>query len=301
LLKIKGIAILILLTFFATAPMYLTTYWISLLISIFMYACLGGAWNILAGPTKYISLGSAAFFGLGAYLTSILLPQFPHLLLIGIAAGLNFLISFVLGFVALRLRGIYFVILTFALGEFIKGLFLWIEADIVGFVGRYIRSPYAGPEPIYYLLLLILILVISVNWWLKNSRFGLALLSIGEGEEKAETLGVNTALYKSYAFALSSMFIGAVGATVIVNWLYIHPSIVFNPLYSFNPAIMVLLGGMGTVYGPIIGAAVLGLLSEYLLTLFPEYYTIILGLSLIFIVLFLPQGIVGALRIRRRR
>ncbi len=272
-------------------PFYASVYATSLLIAILMYIALTQSWSIFSAYTRYISIGTAAFFGIGAYTAAILSSKMPLPIVIVIAALVNFVIAIPMGLITLRLKGPYFAILTFGLGELMGQIFLWWEMKITGTRGR-IMMP-VEKEMIYYAILGIAAIVFLTAYLVKVSRFGLALQSIGQDEEKAETLGVDTTFFKVTAFALSAALIGAVGAAITPRWTYLDPYIAFNPLISFQPIMMALIGGVGNLYGPILGAVFLGVLSEILLIRIPYYYMIMLGIILINVVLFVPDGLMS--------
>lgn len=270
-------------------PFYASVYTTSLLIAILMYIALAQSWSIFSGYTRYISVGTAAFFGMGAYTTAILSYKLPLPIIIVIATVVNFILALPMGFITLRLRGPYFAILTFGLAEFMRYIVLWWEMKITGTRGRIIMP--VEQETVYYSILIISAIVFLSAYLVKVSRFGLALQSIGQDEERAETLGVSTTFFKVTAFALSAALMGAAGSAVTPRWTYVDPYIAFNPFISFQTIMMALIGGVGNLYGPIVGAVFLGLLSEVLLIRVPYYFMIMLGTILIIIILFIPGGL----------
>jgi branched-chain amino acid transport system permease protein len=142
----------------------------------------------------------------------------------------------------------------------------------------------------------ILVALMLTAYLIRRSRFGLALRSIGQGEDAAAHVGVNVDVLKTITFAISAVFMGAAGAIMATRWTYIDPYIAFDPLFSFMPVLMAIFGGIGPFYGPILGAAILGYLEEILLTRFPYYYMLIFGTILVVTILFLPEGLVGLVR-----
>ncbi|MGH2375736.1 MAG: aldehyde dehydrogenase family protein, partial [bacterium] len=196
------------------------------------------------------------------------------------------------GLLSLRLRGPYFAILTFGLSELIRHLVTWYEFNKIGTRGRLLL---ASPDlrTIYYGLLVVAVLAVAAAVLLRRSRWGLALVAIGEDEERAEVLGVRPTWIKIGVFAASAAFIGATGAAIAPRLTYLDPQIAFNPLISFQTVIMALLGGAGQTSGPIVGALFLGLVSELFLLQFRYAYMITLGSVLILTVLLLPHGITG--------
>jgi len=259
-----------------------------------MWIALTESWIVLSGFTGYISLGHAAFFGVGAYLMALLWRKLPFLLILPIGGLISMILAFGIGFPCLRIRGPYFVILTLGLSEFTKYIFINWEVNISGTVGRILLG--APDIRVFYFSMLIISIGAVVNsWWIRNSRFGMGLLSIKEDEEAAESLGINTSFYKWLAFAISAFFPGIVGAIMALRWTYIDPYTVFNPILSFQVIVIAFLGGLTEVKGPILGATLLTLLSEFLWAKYPYYYLIILGIILIILVYFIPGGIFNPL------
>ena len=140
-----------------------------------------------------------------------------------------------------------------------------------------------------------------MSYYIRHSKYGLALRSIGEYEEAAAHTGINVTLLKVITFSISAFFMGAAGAIMATRWTYIDPYIAFDPLFSFLPVLMAIFGGMGQFYGPIIGAAIFGYLEEVLLTTFPYYYKLIFGIILLITILYIPDGVVGLVQGLRRR
>ena len=272
-------------------PSYVSPYTIILLNSIFMYIILTVSWALFSGPTHYLSLASAAFFGLGIYVSAILGDKLPLLAVIGLGGLISFLLALLVGLSSLRLRGMYFTIFTFGLSELIRHSVQWWEVNKTGTVGRWVVA--VDHMTVYYVMLGILLITLVVAYLIRHSKYGLALLSIGESEEAAEHIGININAMKMITFAISTFFMGATGAIMATRWSYIDPSIAFNPLFSFMPVLMAIFGGVGNIFGQILGAGVLTLLADFLLTKFPYYYMLLNGMILVVVVLFLPKGLTG--------
>ena len=280
----------------ALLPRWLTDeYYLSLLISVLMYCVLATAWALFSGPTRYISLATVAFFGLGAYVTAVLGEKLPWPAVLAIAAGVGLVVALIVGLSTLRLSGVYFVIFSFGLAELVKQLVTWYEVNITKDLGRYVFVDITQLD-IYWQLLAMLALVLALRALINRSRLGLALRVIGEDETVATHVGINTTRVKVLLFTVSSVFITVTGAIMAPRWTYIDPSIAFAPVISFQTLIMALLGGAGALFGPIMGAVPLVLLFEYLGANFPNYFSILLGLVFIVIVYFVPQGLSGLLR-----
>lgn len=279
----------------ALLPRWLTDeYYLSLMISILMYCVLATAWALFSGPTRYISLATVAFFGMGAYVTAVFGESLPWGAVLGIAAGVGLVMALIVGLSTLRLSGVYFVIFSFGLAELVKQLVTWWEVNITKDLGRYVFVEITQLD-IYWQLLAMLALVLALRALINRSRLGLALRVIGEDETVATHVGINTTTAKLLLFAVSAVFITVTGAIMAPRWTYIDPSIAFAPAVSFQTLIMALLGGAGALFGPILGAVPLVLLFEYLGANFPNHFSILLGLVFIVIVYFIPQGLSGVL------
>lgn len=273
------------------APAVLSVYLRSLVLALLADVVLAVSWSFFSGPTRYLSLATGAFWGAGAYTTAVVSGgvPWPAPVLFGGAVGAG--MALVVGGLALRLRGPYFAIFTFGLAELAKHSLIWFETGVTGTVGRLLLVQ-PGPLTLYYTVLFLAGLAVTTGVLLRRSRWGYALVGIGGDEERAETLGINTSAVKIATFALSAAFMGAAGAAMAPRWTYLDPQ-VFNPLVSFQTVIMALLGGVGSVMGPIVGAVFLGLASELLLLNFRYVYLLGLGLTLIVVVLILPSGLTG--------
>ena len=170
-------------------PPYVSPYTIIFLSSIFMYIVLTVSWALFSGPTHYLSLASAAFFGLGIYVSAILGDQLPLLVVIGLGGLISFLLALLVGLSSLRLKGMYFTIFTFGLSELIRHSVQWWEVNKTGTVGRWVIA--VDHTTVYYVMLGILLTTLVVTYIIKHSKYGLALLSIGESEEAADHIGIN--------------------------------------------------------------------------------------------------------------
>lgn len=275
----------------ATCPLYLAPFTIISVTNVFIYVVITMSWALFSGPTRYISIATAAFFGMGIYTSALAGELMPFPVVVCLGGAVSFILALLIGLSTLRLKGMYFTIFTFGLSELIRHAVLWWEVTRTGTVGRWVVS--IDHTPVYYTMLIIFVAALAVCYTTGRSRYGLALRSIGQSEEAADHMGVNVTSVKIGVFALSAFFAGATGATMATRWTYIDPSIAFNPLFSFMPILMATFGGMGSITGQIIGAVALTLLADILLTEFPYYYMLIYGVILVAVILFLPGGIVG--------
>lgn len=277
------------------------SYVLTLLTYIMEWAVFAVSWAIFSGSTGYISLAVAAFYGVGVYAAAIIGKSLPLPLIVIIGGLVSAVLAAVVGAITLRLRGIYFTIFTFGLVQLIQQVILWIEINVNHTRGRTLLYTGNINSMVYYYILGILFVLMLTAYFLRRSRYGLALNSIGQNEEAAEHMGVNTTLFKILAFTLSSFFMGAIGAIIAVRYAYIDPYIAFNINYSFYPVIMAIFGGMGYLYGPVIGAVVFEILQDRL-SENPTYYLLFFGLVMVLAITFLPKGILGLIeRFTRRR
>jgi branched-chain amino acid transport system permease protein len=294
---IPGLALIILLLLVGL-PRFASLYTVVLVTSILMYVILTQSWVLFSGPTGYISLATAAFFGVGIYTAAVLGFTLPLPVVIIVGALISSFLALIVGALTLRLRGIYFIIFTLGLVELIKNVVLWHAIKFTGARGRFVVL--VPNNTIYYVMLAILVALLLTTYLIRRSRYGLALQSIGENEEAAAHTGVNVTMVKVIAFAISASFVGAAGAIIATRWTYIDPYIAFKSLYSFMPVLMAIFGGMGQFYGPFLGAAAFAYLEEVLITKFPYYYMLLFGAILLVAILYLPDGLVGLVQKARR-
>lgn len=278
----------------AFVPFVGTSYHLALAIGMLNSIVLATAWALFSGPTRYISLATAAFFGIGAYAVAILGEMLPWPAVLAVAALAGIVIALIVGLSTLRLSGIYFVIFSFGLAELIRQLVTWYEVNVTRSVGRYIFLD-ISQTMIFWQLFGLALLVLAVGLLIARSRLGLALRAIGDDETAATHCGIDAARAKLLLFAVSAGFMTMAGAIMAPRWTYIDPAIAFNPVISFQAVIMALLGGAGVLYGPLLGAVPLVLLFEVISANFPNYFSILLGAVFIVIVYFVPNGIAGLL------
>ena len=292
-LIIPGIIVLIMI-FLAVFPSFSAPYRIVWLSGILCCVILTIAWALFSGSTGYISLATAAFYGVGMYTAAILGNDFPLLVVVLFGGLLSMVLAAIAGAITLRLRGIYFAIFTFGMVELIKYILLWYEITFTGTRGRFVIV--VDNQTIYYVMLGILVLLLITTLILRRSRWGLALQSIGDNEEAAYHMGVNVTALKVSIFSISAFFMGAVGAIMATRVTYIDPYSAFDTILNFLPPLMAILGGIGTYYGPILGAFVFAAIEEWLITSsIADYYRLIIGLALLAAILYMPKGIVDVI------
>jgi branched-chain amino acid transport system permease protein len=298
--KVWGPALLlIILVLLAVLPYGRPGYTVVLVYTILMYIVLTMSWVLFSAPTGYLSLAPAAFFGVGIYTSATLSMKLPLPVVVCIGGLASFCLALLVGALTLRLRGIYFAFFTFGLVELIKHFVLWYELKFTGTRGRFLIP--VDNNTIYYVMLTILVALLITTYYIRRSKYGLALQSIGEDEEAAAHTGVNVTLLKVITFAISAVFTGAAGAIWAIRLTYIDPYIAFDINNSFMPVLMATFGGIGQLYGPILGAAVFSYLREILITKFPYYYMLLIGVILLVAILYLPNGLVGLVQNWRKR
>ena len=285
-------ALVVLVAALAALPWFVSDYGLGFMVNLMCYLVLTIAWALFSGTTRYVSLATAAFFGLGAYTVAMLVKELPIYATFGVALVVGTLMALLVGLVTLRISGMFFVIFGFGLSELMREVLVWWEINKTHTMGRYVFVPF-NTTLIYWHLLGLAVLVFLVGWWLRRSRLGIALLVIGDDETMARQAGVNVPLAKVMIFVVSSVFMTMVGAIMAPRFGYLTPNFAFNPMISFQVVIMALLGGMQRLWGPVLGVIPLILLSELLQVRFPFWYSVLLGLVFMVIVYFLPRGVTG--------
>lgn len=290
-LLVRDLLVLLAFTGWALAlPAYGSEFVVSMALTCLMYVALSSSWGLFCGTTRYLSLATSAFFGIGAYTSALMLEQFSWLQSVAAGAALAAGVAVLMGAAVLHLRGTYFAVLTFGMTELIRHAVTYFEKTVTGTVGR-VLTVVPERDTIYLTVLALAVLSVLVSIVIRRSRFGLALQGIGADEQRAQTLGVNTRLVKIAGFALTAAFAGAVGAAMAVRWTYIDPHTVFNPFIGFQTVLIALIGGAMTLWGPLIAAIVFSVLAESLRLQVPHIYMMSLGLLLILSVLYLPGGL----------
>ncbi|MFZ5451022.1 MAG: branched-chain amino acid ABC transporter permease [Thermodesulfobacteriota bacterium] len=277
--------------------------------TLFMFIALASSLNILLGYTGYVSFGHIVFFGLGGYFGFYLLSQHNWGLLSSALAGgiISAVIAGLLGLAILRLRGAYFALATIGINEAARA-FVDNFSPFGGATGMFVQfsayEPYGGAGPALWTtftyLWIITIAILVVSYLVKHSRFGLGLLAIREDEDAAMVMGVKAPRAKTIAYMLSAFAPGMIGTLYFFKNGNVEPGDAFQLHMSIEMLVMVMLGGMGTVSGPLLGAVTYVGLRGYLLTspLFKSLHLAVAGLILLLIILFVPAGAVGWVRAR---
>jgi branched-chain amino acid transport system permease protein len=269
-------------------------YIVNVATTLAMWIALSVSWTLLSGMTGYVSLGHVVFFGLGSYMTVLTVadaPLWAVLLLSGLSAVA---LALIVGLPCFRVRGPYFVILTFGLAEFVKFVIVDIEAR----ASKFGRMVLGGPEvdDILWIMAGLALAAFLLFFIVARSRLGAGLRGIREDEIAAETIGVPVVRLKLIVFALSAFIPGIVGGISVFRTGYFEPMQAFNPSLSLNMITMAVIGGTDDAFGPLIGASLLVLLSELLWATAPELYMVILGLLLVVFVVWMPEGVEGRIR-----
>ncbi|MBX6323679.1 MAG: branched-chain amino acid ABC transporter permease [Rhodospirillaceae bacterium] len=289
-----------------TLPAWVSPYWLRIATGVFMWAGLACAWNVIGGYAGYISFGHVAFFGIGAYSTGILMGEgfdwpFAATIPVGIAAAS--LVAVVIGGPTLRLRGAYFAIATWAFAEMLAQLATLL--DITGGPAGLSLPPLVDEAFFFYVMAAAAAACYALTWWLlRRSRFGYRLMALRDHELAAQSVGINVSLVKVQAFVLSAAMTALFGC-VFAYWVtFINPRSVLGGDITDQMVVMVLVGGLGHLWGPAVGAAVLYLLNRLFWSAWGDTtaYIAILGAAIAGVVLFLPDGLVSLLpRARRTR
>jgi len=282
-------AILILLPLFVERTDIITWLFLTLL-----YIILSQSWNILGGFTGQQNLGHAAFFGAGALAARYIWLHYGFPLPAAIIGGglAATIFALIIGVPAFRLKGIYFVIGTLVLAEILKLVFDTVlpRADVMPMK---LLAAYSL-TPRYYLSLLFAVLAVAAVYWVSRSRLGLGMMSIREDEDAAEASGVNTLKYKIVAFCISTFMAGLAGGIFAYYTAATKAGDLFSPVWTFDAVIIVFVGGVGTIIGPIIGSIFFVLLKQLLSLYLPGgMHVLVFGILFIVVVLYLPGGLVG--------
>ena len=306
-LRRSGILVALVIAALAALPLVIDgPSHLNLLILILLAAQLGVAWNILGGFAGQVSLGHAAFFGIGAYTSTMLLLQFGVNPWLGMLAGGAAAVaaSLVIGWPCFRLKGHYFTMATIAVAEIIQTLVTnWEPAGAAVGLTIPMDKPgwatlvFAGKTPYYYLALALLAFSLGVNLWIAKSRLGYYFRAIKDEPDAARSCGVSLTRYKLAALAISSFLAALGGSLYAQKELYIDPASVLHTGLSIKMALVSILGGVGTLFGPVVGAAALTLIEEGSRTLFGGtgrgtdlivYATIIIAIAV-----YKPGGLIG--------
>lgn len=308
--RLRKLALPTLALFFLVVPLLLnSSFWLGLWTMALFFALLGQSWNILGGFGGQISFGHAVFFGTGAYASAVLQAKFGinawASAALAVAAGT--LVGTFIGAVSFRygLRGSYFALVTLAFAEVFRVLVNAWDFAGAGFGMLLTLKPgtanlqFANRIWFYYLVLVLVAISLAIALWLKHSRFGAYLIAIRENEEAAQALGINCFRIKLGTITISAALAALAGVFYMQYFLFVDSHIAYGPAMSVNALLAAMIGGMGTVLGPVIGAVALGALSEIAnlaLGKTPGVNLLAYGVLLLVILRFLPDGLMGLFR-----
>jgi branched-chain amino acid transport system permease protein len=283
----------------AALPWYDQGYILTQATTMAMFVVLATSWALFSGPTHYISLATAAFFGVGTFVTGLGFQSLPLWLLPFLAGAIGAVLAALVGLVTLRLSGVYFVIFTLGLAELVRQVVTWVQ-NRTGQRGMYVLTSLTEKH-VYWQLLALAAAVFLAGWLIGRSRLGFALRIIGNDETVAKHAGIDTARAKILLFMIPGAVAAMVGAIMAPRYIYIDPTTAFAPILSFQVVIMALLGGTGRLWGPLAGVIPFMLLWEAIARQAPNQTLLLLGLAFLLIVYVLPGGFVGLWdRLRRR-
>jgi len=281
----------------ALYPIEATGYGIRVMLQLFMWIALAQSWNLISGLTGYVSFGHVAFFGMGAYTAGILIAKAGWPWLLASLAGGVMAMGFALlvGWPCLRLKGPYFAIAMLGLNEVLRVAVSYYEGLTGGGNGLSLPTLHVS-VPIYYVMGLVAAGVTALTYVIVTSRFGLRLMTIREDEIAAEAMGIDTFRYKLYAFLLSAVAPGIAGGLAARDQGYIEPISVFPLATTITMIVMVLFGGKGTIWGPVLGAVLLFAFQEIVWAKFIYLHQLLFGAIIVLVVLLMPRGILGVLQ-----
>ncbi len=300
--KTYKIILLIALLACAFFPSVTSGFWIRLLTSIFLYAILAQGLNIIAGFTGYAAFGNMIFFGLGAYTVGILMVKagISFFLSLIAAGAVGIIVAILIGMPLLRLRGHYFALASLGAAEAVRQIMDNLTDLCGGAMGLTLPQMTGKPAQVnlsfYYLMFILLILSFAATYTISKNRLGYALKAIKANEEAADTMGINTTLYKIVAWAISGIFTAIAGGIYAYWFTFIEPATVFDVMIVVKLFVILLLGGAGTVMGPLYGAFIFEGISEIVWSRFLNLHMGILGIIVILIVFFIPNGLIDMVR-----
>jgi branched-chain amino acid transport system permease protein len=288
----------------ALVPLFQSNpYILHMMIMVFIWICLGQSWNLLGGYTGQVSFGHATFYGVGAYSAGLLYFHKEISTWYGMILGpiMAMVFAVPIGLICFRLRGAYFALALLALAEVLRLVATnWISLTN-GSVGILI-VPFLGKIPYYYMALALAAGSFYIIYRLVNSKWGFYFVAIREDQEAAESMGIDTTKYKLISLLISAFFTGLAGAFYMNYMAFIDPHVVFSLVdVSIMMILVVMLGGAGTLYGPAIGAVIMVVLSEVFRAYIGHANLLVLGLLIIFIIVFLPDGVVEVRGYLKRR
>ncbi|HEY3350856.1 MAG TPA: branched-chain amino acid ABC transporter permease [Thermoanaerobaculia bacterium] len=301
----KGLAVLgtlLALALLLALPRFVSSYKLLTYTRFLLLALTAQGWNFIGGYTGYAAFGNVAYFGIGAYTTGLLMLgkwHVPFFAALGVGALLAACVALLLGLPILRLKGHYFAIATLGVAEALAQVADTWDSVTEGSTGIDLPIRSDG-EFFYYAALGFVILGLLATWAFARSKLGYGCVAIREDQDAARMLGVNTTLFKVAAYAISAVFAAVAGGITAYQNVHVTPGDFFKIDYTLQMIIATIIGGVGTVAGPVLGAAVYQLLSTYIWGKFIELHPTVLGLVIVFFIVFLPRGLMTVIGRRRK-
>lgn len=286
----------------AVLPLFTSDYVVGFLFTTFLFVSMAYGWNLISGFTAYVSFGQMSFFGIGAYTLAILVSRggWPWPIAVLAGTGVAAVLAVPLGWAMLRLRGPYFALGMLGLTQVLAMVGSSWTSVTNGGEGIYL-PPEATLRQLYYAGAALVAAAVVVTWAVDRSAFGLRLRSIGEDETAAEAMGVDCTAAKLAAFVIASTFPAMAGGLYAWRLSYIDPSSAFPAGYEVQTILMVIFGGAGTVWGPLVGGFFFTAIAEVLWAKFAEIHLLLFGVMILVVLLFMPEGLIPLLRRRRLR
>ena len=297
---------LLAVAFFALLPLFIQTYFMHILIMIFSFTYLSCAWNIIGGFAGQLSLGHALFFGIGAYTSTLLFLHFGVSPWLGMVAGgvVSSGFAFLIGLIIFRyrIRGVFFSMSTLCFAEIVRLIasYFRVFGGAEGLLitlgeSSFWKFQFVDKEPYYYISLIMMLLMLGVTALLKNSKYFYYFFSIKADEDAANAIGVNSSKYKTLAYVISAFFTALNGTFFAQYYMFIEPETTFSVSISVDMIIRPIIGGLGTIFGPVLGSFLMTPLSEIIRSLVGSgksgVHLLIYGCALIAICIWMPRGI----------
>jgi branched-chain amino acid transport system permease protein len=299
IVKPRRLALIAVLAVLVTLPLWGGDYMLNVFISILLYMALGQMWNLLGGYAGLVSLGQQSFIGIGGYALAMVsqVYKLPIPLAFGVAAGISVIFALLISIPIFKMRNVYFTIGTWIVAECLA-LFFSTWAYVNYAQGYNITATYSmSATTIYFVALAVGVASLAVVYFILRSKLGLALMAMRDNESAAEVRGVELYRTKLKCFLISAAMTGVTGTALYLHQAFIQPSNAFGINWTVSMVFIVVIGGIGTIEGPVIGAVIFVLLRQWLYS-FPGFSLVLLGIIAIVIIMVAPQGVMGLLRKR---
>lgn len=298
--RIQVFSIIAVVALLVSIPQVFPPVLTSLLFFCFIYAALGEIWNLQAGFTGIINLGVHGFIGFASYMMAIAITHWglPIWVSLLFAGAVTTLLALVVSPLIFKMRGLYLALGSLVLALAVYSWFVQWEYTYAG-KGMYIAA-IVPPNILYYMALIILIVSVAIVWFIRKSRIGLMLIAVRDNERAAEDCGVDIFRVKLYCYLISSFITAIIGGIFYLFGSYLRPTIAFAFTWVLISVASTVIGGMGTIEGPIAGGFLIAILNQYVLARFPGLSQLIYGILIIVIVLLVPQGLIGLISRTKR-